>query len=117
MTPGKIVIDVPELRLDPERMQQAVDWAEVFGTSDDWSPDGPIEIEIGIGKGRFLLAAAKGRPHVRHLGVEWANKYLRFAEIRSVRQNPSSSPRRSLPKPNRPIYLLPSFTRTRRPPE
>ncbi|MCP3978978.1 MAG: hypothetical protein GY716_06545, partial [bacterium] len=40
-------------------------------------------IEIGLGKGRFLLAAAELRPDVHHLGVEWANKYLRIAESRA----------------------------------
>lgn len=65
------------LRLDPERALDGLDWIEVFGG------DGPVEVEIGIGKGRFLLAAAEARPDVRILGVEWANKYLRVAEERA----------------------------------
>jgi tRNA (guanine-N7-)-methyltransferase len=74
MARQKIVIDVPELRLDPDALVERVDWDEVFGG------DGPVEIEVGIGKGRFLLAAAETRPDVRHLGIEWSNRYLRFAE-------------------------------------
>jgi tRNA (guanine-N7-)-methyltransferase len=80
MSSFRSVIVESDLRLDPERAIEGLDWAEVFGT------DGPVEIEIGIGKGRFLLAAAAARPEVHHLGIEWANKYLRIAESRATRQ-------------------------------
>jgi tRNA (guanine-N7-)-methyltransferase len=80
MCPREVKVEAPELRLDPEQAVQGLDWAEVFGA------EGPVEIEIGIGKGRFLLAAAEARPEVLHLGVEWANKYLRVAEHRAVRR-------------------------------
>jgi tRNA (guanine-N7-)-methyltransferase len=46
-----------------------------------------VEVEIGIGKGRFLLAAAELRPDIRMLGVEWSNHYLRIAEARAVRRS------------------------------
>jgi tRNA (guanine-N7-)-methyltransferase len=72
-----VKIEAPELRLDPERILEALDWREVFAGG------GPVEVEIGIGKGRFLLAAAEARPEARFLGVEWANKYLRIAEARA----------------------------------
>ncbi len=69
------------LRLDPERaLLSGLDWEDVFG-----SP-GPVEVEIGIGKGRFLLAVAEARPGVRLLGVEWANEYLRVAEARAEKR-------------------------------
>lgn len=70
----------PELRLAPERALEPLDWREAFGR------EGPVEVEVGIGKGRFLLAAAAGRPEVLHLGVEWANKYLRVAEQRAAKR-------------------------------
>jgi len=76
----ELKIEAPELRLDPERAERGLDWSDVFGRP------GPVEIEIGIGKGRFLLAAAEARPDVLHLGVEWANKYLRIAESRALRR-------------------------------
>ncbi|OLD66836.1 MAG: tRNA (guanosine(46)-N7)-methyltransferase TrmB [Acidobacteria bacterium 13_1_40CM_2_68_10] len=44
------------------------------------------ELEIGIGKGRFLLAQAAGRPEVNFLGIEWSLKYLRLAKERAQRQ-------------------------------
>jgi len=80
MTKGKIKIEAPELRLDPDRAVEAVDWLQVFGA------EGPVEVEIGIGKGRFLIAAAEARPGIMHLGVEWANKYLRIAESRALKR-------------------------------
>lgn len=68
------------LRLDPDQALRGLDWEEVFGLP------GPVEVEIGVGKGRFLLAAAAARPEVRLLGVEWSNKYLRVAEERAVKR-------------------------------
>jgi tRNA (guanine-N7-)-methyltransferase len=73
-------IEAPELRLDPERVTESFAWSDVFPV------ERPVEIEIGIGKGRFLLDAAEKRPEINHLGVEWANKYLRFAESRAQRR-------------------------------
>ena len=75
-----IKVEAPELRLDPERILEELDWAEAFGA------EGPVEVEIGIGKGRFLLASAEGRPDVLHFGIEWANKYLRIAEARAAKR-------------------------------
>ena len=46
---------------------------------------GPFELEIGCGKGGFLLARAKARPDVRLLGIEWANKFFKFAADRMTR--------------------------------
>lgn len=69
--------DAPDLRIEFDRLDRPLDWRELFGV------DGPVEIEVGIGKGRFLLAAAQARPEVLHLGIEWANKYLRIAESRA----------------------------------
>ena len=80
MTRRTIKVEAPELRLVPEFFVEGFDWAEVFE-----SP-GPIEVEVGIGKGRFMLAAAEARPDARYFGLEWANKYLRFAEARAVRR-------------------------------
>jgi tRNA (guanine-N7-)-methyltransferase len=67
-----------DLRIDPEAAKHPLDWDDVFANA-----EGPVEVEIGIGKGRFLLAAAALRPDVRHFGVEWANRYLKIAESRT----------------------------------
>src|SRR6185369_900345 len=67
------------LRLEPVTAVDALDWRRVFGR------DGRVEIEIGIGKGRFLLAVAAARPEVLHFGIEWSNEYLRIVETRAER--------------------------------
>lgn len=39
---------------------------------------GPIHIEIGTGKGGFLLNEARSQPDANFLGIEWARKYYRY---------------------------------------
>ena len=46
---------------------------------------GPLEIEIGCGKGGFLLNRARAHPEIRMLGIEWANKYYRYCADRMAR--------------------------------
>jgi len=46
---------------------------------------GPWELEIGCGKGSFLLSRARDNPHIRMLGIEWANKYYRYTVDRMAR--------------------------------
>lgn len=47
--------------------------------------EAPVELEIGTGKGGFLLEQARCRPEVNFLGVEWANKYFLYAADRMRR--------------------------------
>jgi tRNA (guanine-N7-)-methyltransferase len=47
---------------------------------------GPWEVEIGSGKGRYLLRRAAAEPEVRFLGVEVAEKYFRLLVERARRQ-------------------------------
>ena len=52
----------------------------------DWfDTPGPFEIEIGCGKGGFLLSRARANPDLRILGIEWANKYFRYTADRMAR--------------------------------
>lgn len=46
----------------------------------------PVEIELGFGKGRFLLDAATRRRQHNFIGVEVAGKYLRLAHERACRR-------------------------------
>lgn len=57
-----------------------LDWTEVFGNAN------PVEIELGIGKGRFLMDAAQRRTSTNFLGVEWAGKYLRLCHSRCLKR-------------------------------
>lgn len=53
-----------------------INFAEVFGN------DRPVEIEIGTGKGTFLLARTAARPELNFLGIEWARAYASYAADR-----------------------------------
>lgn len=46
---------------------------------------GPVELEIGCGKGGFILERAQRLAERRFLGIEWASKYYRFAADRMAR--------------------------------
>jgi tRNA (guanine-N7-)-methyltransferase len=48
----------------------------------DWFPAGPLEIEIGSGKGMFLLNAGHAHPERNFVGVELSRKYAREAARR-----------------------------------
>jgi tRNA (guanine-N7-)-methyltransferase len=65
--------DYPGVVLNPENFIGPLDFAQIFGRA------GPVHIEIGSGKGAFLVHQAKAQPEVDFLGVEWARKYFRFA--------------------------------------
>ena len=53
--------------------------AELFGNTR------PVELEIGVGKGAFLLVRAPARPEVNFLGLEWARSYATYAADRCRR--------------------------------
>jgi tRNA (guanine-N7-)-methyltransferase len=62
------------------------EWADVFGN------DAPVEIEVGFGKGLFLVTAGQERPDVNFFGIEIERKYHLFTanrvakrELRNVR--------------------------------
>lgn len=68
------------LEILPGQVDGPFDFAALFGNRR------PVEMEIGIGKGRFLLAQAEARPEVNFLGIEWSLKYLRVARDRARRR-------------------------------
>lgn len=61
-----------------------LEWARLFGN------DGPVEVEIGVGKGGFLLRRATANPGTNFLGIEWANEFYRFAADRMRRRGVSN---------------------------
>jgi tRNA (guanine-N7-)-methyltransferase len=65
--------DYPEVALSVEDGGDRLDFARVFGRA------GPVHIEIGSGKGTFLVAQAQAQPEVNFLGIEWARKFYRHA--------------------------------------
>jgi tRNA (guanine-N7-)-methyltransferase len=57
----------------------------VFSAVDAFGDDAPFELEIGCGKGGFLLRRAQEHPELRLLGIEWANKFFKYAADRMAR--------------------------------
>lgn len=73
------MLTVDQVILPPPAPGEILAWQKVFGD------DRPVELEIGSGKGGFLLNRAKAYPERGFLGVEWANKYFQFAADRMAR--------------------------------
>ena len=70
---------VPYL-LEPPDPPAPLDWRAVFGN------DNPVEIEVGFGKGLFLVGAAQACPAVNFLGVEIVRKYQLFTATRMAKR-------------------------------
>ncbi len=68
-----------EAMLVLDESQAPLSWPAVFGNS------GPVEIEIGMGKGTLLRRLAALSPERNFIGIERANKYLRLAAQRIAR--------------------------------
>jgi tRNA (guanine-N7-)-methyltransferase len=54
--------------------------AELFGN------DQPVEMEVGFGKGLFLLTASAARPQTNFLGVEIERKYVLYTATRLAKR-------------------------------
>ena len=65
--------------LDESAAAGRMDLAEVFGNRH------PVEVEIGPGKGGFLLRRAAARPEINLLGIEWVPSHAWYAADRARR--------------------------------
>lgn len=63
----------------PGSIDEQLNFKEIFGN------DNPVEIEIGFGKGRFLLSESRKRPGTNFLGIERSRKFLRIALLRQAK--------------------------------
>ncbi len=70
---ARILKEYPSVALKPENLDGKIDFVRVFGRV------GPVHIEIGTGKGTFLLNQARAQPGNNFLGIEWARKYYRYS--------------------------------------
>ena len=70
---ARILQDYPGISLKAEYPDGKIDFVRIFGRT------GPVHIEIGSGKGTFLLGQAGAQPGDNFLGIEWARKYYRYA--------------------------------------
>jgi len=69
----KKIKNFDNISLKPENVFEQLDFNDIFGR------DAAVHIEIGSGKGTFLVAQAAAFGEVNFLGIEWSNKYYRFA--------------------------------------
>ena len=70
---ARILRDYPGISLKAEDLDGKIDFVRIFGRP------GPVHMEIGSGKGTFLLAQAQVQTSDNFLGIEWARKYFRYA--------------------------------------
>ena len=68
--------DTSGVLLDDEIAAGPVDLVEVFGNAR------PVELEVGTGKGTFLLARAQARGELNFLGIERARSYAEYSADR-----------------------------------
>jgi tRNA (guanine-N7-)-methyltransferase len=67
---------VEPVAIDLESAPRPLRFQELFGNSN------PVEVEIGMGKGTFIVGQARLRPGVNFLGLEYANWFWRYASDR-----------------------------------
>ena len=69
----RILKDYENISLKEGNLDSRLDFGDVFGRG------GPVHIEIGSGRGTFLVSESKAHPQNNYLGIEWASKYYRYA--------------------------------------
>jgi tRNA (guanine-N7-)-methyltransferase len=76
----------PSVIIDPETISDKLCFSDLFGR------EAPVHVEIGSGKGTFIVNQSKAQPEVDFLGIEWASKFYRYAvdrvgrwELKNVR--------------------------------
>lgn len=66
--------------------EQKGHWEEVFGN------DHPVRVEIGMGKGRFLMTMALEHPEINYIGIErYSSVLLRALERMDAMEEPPSN--------------------------
>ncbi len=66
---------------DLPQIPQKLDWVGLFGN------DRPVELEIGCGKGAFIVHASTTRPEVNFVGIEVVRQYQYYCATRLARRN------------------------------
>lgn len=59
---------------------EPIDWRALFGD------DRPVEVEVGFGKGLFLVTAGSANPETNYFGVEIVRKYQLFTATRLAKR-------------------------------
>jgi len=69
----RIFRDYSEISLKVDDSKGVMDFEKIFGRC------GVVHVEVGSGKGAFLLSEAKEKTGEDFLGIEWARRYYRYA--------------------------------------
>lgn len=73
------MVKLDDIAVDVGIGEEPYDFAALFGNAR------PVELEIGCGKGGFLLRQAKSHPERNYFGIEWANEFFKYAADRMAR--------------------------------
>lgn len=68
---GETFSDETAIAFNLGRCENALDWAALFGNAH------PVEIEVGCGKGRFIIQSARSNAAVNYFGIERSGKFFR----------------------------------------
>ncbi len=68
-----------DIFIHPGSIDETLNFENIFGNTN------PVEIEIGCGKGRFILAESKARPDVNFIAIERSLKIIRIAASRAAK--------------------------------
>lgn len=72
--------EMDEYLISPGSIDEYLRFDEIFGN------DKPVDIEIGTGKGRFILSESLKSPEINFFGIERSLKWLRIAVLRAVKK-------------------------------
>ena len=73
------LLTIEDIIVPVDSLEAKVDWQQMFGN------ERPVELEIGTGKGAFLINTARMNPETNYLGIEWANKIYKYVADRACR--------------------------------
>ncbi len=68
--------DAPDVEIFTRQFDDGLSFGDIFNNSN------PIEVEIGSGRGRFIIKSARENPQVNYVGIERANKFFHFMKER-----------------------------------
>ena len=68
-----ILKNYPDVALNPADLDGRIYFANLFGRSSS------VHIELGCGRGSFLIGQAQAEPNVDFIGIEWASRYYRYS--------------------------------------
>ncbi len=72
-------IEMDRFLIAPGSIDEYLDFEAIFGNKN------PVEIEIGSGKGRFILIESLKRPDVNFIAIERSQKFLRIGLLRAAK--------------------------------